>query len=425
MLPKKDKAKSVKMNSKRNKGGNETRKKGVPSKPAEIPVKKKVKKDLLEPENQNVKRMRPSGSDSERSQSMESITEITETQDTIPKGQVAPVIVSLRENNGKKLGKMAACLYLATEYGIKENLKFMPKGDILIPMKDKETQDKILDLKEIKGFPIVVSLPKSVEYPKKGIIKIGDILTKDELDEFEMEMQDSYGAIKVEHLLKKVNGDLIKTDSLVIHFSVKIPDRVMYGPMSFPVRAWVQKPRLCSKCQLHGHTEGFCKSRQIVCGKCATQGHKAEECSSEEIKCRNCKSTQHKSGDHRCEKYQEQIKINQISASQGTTWMEAKKTYLEAAKTGDKKVEFEKKENKESQNEIKITPEVVLTLFVEAIRIASQTKTDLEKTREIAVTLTKLYPEIEWTKKIIPGISSIRNDIPDHDVINRCDNAEQ
>lgn len=44
----------------------------------------------------------------------------------------------------------------------------------------------------------------------------------------------------------------------------------------------------CSRCQIYGHKERFCKAQEHTCGRCAVSGHKTSECKSELQKCATC-----------------------------------------------------------------------------------------------------------------------------------------
>ena len=55
-----------------------------------------------------------------------------------------------------------------------------------------------------------------------------------------------------------------------------LPDKVMLGYISYLVRAFVQNPVLCFRCNVYVHVAAVCKREILRCGKCAG-GHVTED----------------------------------------------------------------------------------------------------------------------------------------------------
>lgn len=54
----------------------------------------------------------------------------------------------------------------------------------------------------------------------------------------------------------------------------------------------------CSKCQMYGHPERHCRSKETTCGSCGVNGHRAEECKARVKCCATCKRFGKPSADH-------------------------------------------------------------------------------------------------------------------------------
>ena len=56
----------------------------------------------------------------------------------------------------------------------------------------------------------------------------------------------------------------------------------------------------CSKCQLYGHPEKYCRAKATTCGNCGEEGHRGTECKSVVSACATCKRFGRRgAGDHR------------------------------------------------------------------------------------------------------------------------------
>ena len=317
---------------------------------------------------------------------------------------IAPLIVKLKENEqGQKISKVTACLWLSRNYQVQEEMKIMARGDILVKVTNKIHFEDLKALDYINDYPIEVSLPKSLSQFKK-VVTLYENINPEEMDQIEIEWKNKYGISKIEKLLKKIEEDLVPTKSLVLYSNVPIPDRVTVGPLSFPARPWTSKPRRCTNCQLFGHIKDVCRTNTQTCGKCACRGHSAENCTESQIKCRNCQSTDHISGDKNCQKYKEIMEISKIVSKNKIPWKEAKMTYAEKTKTG-----LERQMPIDSTNQTNnslserahvetIEPaqiQKVLKLLIETIKIVSKPKVNgNEMIQEIKRAAETIFPGI-------------------------------
>lgn len=82
-------------------------------------------------------------------------------------------------------------------------------------------------------------------------------------------------------------------------------ERIFIGWQSVEVCDYVQVT-CCSKCQIYGHPEKYCKAKETTCGKCGSTGHRKEACTSNDTRCATChrfgrgQADSHTTASHAC-----------------------------------------------------------------------------------------------------------------------------
>ena len=98
-----------------------------------------------------------------------------------------------------------------------------------------------------------------------------------------------------------------------------LPDMVMLGYITYPVRAFVANPLRCFSCNVYGHVAAVCVCRREIprCGKCA-EGNGIEDCvvSVDKVVCVNCTSAD-VAGDQKCLVQEGQVEVARASSAEG------------------------------------------------------------------------------------------------------------
>ena len=103
-----------------------------------------------------------------------------------------------------------------------------------------------------------------------------------------------------------------------------LPDEVMSGYVSYPVRAFVPNPLRCFRCQAYGHIAAVCRREIPRCEKCAG-GHKTKKCVvSVEKLCVNCGGG-HLAGDQKSPVQESQVEVARVRVKQKMSYAEAVK----------------------------------------------------------------------------------------------------
>lgn len=118
-----------------------------------------------------------------------------------------------------------------------------------------------------------------------------------------------------------------KTDTLVLSFDRQsIPERILVGYLSVPVRIFVPDPLRCYRCHRFGHGAKSCRAEER-CGQCGQRGHSGE-CVAADKKCVNC-GEDHAAWNRKCKVYVREKEIASIRVTRGITFPEARKLYDE------------------------------------------------------------------------------------------------
>jgi len=154
--------------------------------------------------------------------------------------------------------------------------------------------------------------------PVRGII----FGMSDELSEADIAKE--IKASSVRRLTKWSDREKVKTGSVVVSFSDKLPESVYIGCLRFKVKPYIPQPIRCMKCQGFGHIAAHCK-RQVRCVRCG-KGHSVEECPVKDdlaqAVCVNCKG-QHSAAFKGCSKYQEVSKALKVSVVDKVSYRDA------------------------------------------------------------------------------------------------------
>lgn len=113
------------------------------------------------------------------------------------------------------------------------------------------------------------------------------------------------------------------TGLIIVTFGGKIlPEKIIAGYESYPVRPYIPRPMRCMKCQRFGHTQKKCRSTNPKCGKCAEE-HQTYECKSTIIKCTNCNGN-HLAKEKTCPKFILENEINALKHTKNISFQEAR-----------------------------------------------------------------------------------------------------
>ena len=167
-------------------------------------------------------------------------------------------------------------------------IKPLSSGLLLIEVDQKQTHDKMMQIRKVHDIPVSVS-PHSFMNSSKGTIFCDSIsrMTNEEIKE-ELKDQDVTDVYRIQ----KRDGEL--TPLYILTFSVPtLPKTVKLGYMNCRVRLYIPKPRRCFNCQGYGHGKNTC-THEPVCAKCAETG--SEHPSFDD--CRNDPKCYHCHGDH-------------------------------------------------------------------------------------------------------------------------------
>jgi len=92
----------------------------------------------------------------------------------------------------------------------------------------------------------------------------------------EYDIQSETKAEIAHRIVKFVDGQRTKTESVVLSYPDTLPDFVCIGFLRYRVKPYIPQPTRCNNCQGYGHIAAYCK-RQARCVRCG-KGHSLEEC---------------------------------------------------------------------------------------------------------------------------------------------------
>ncbi|XP_043262994.1 uncharacterized protein LOC122403508 [Colletes gigas] len=156
----------------------------------------------------------------------------------------------------------------------------------------------------------------------KGIVTHRD-LEWCTVEEIRAELADA-GVIDVKRLQTTKDGVRVDSNSYILTFdSPTLPDRIMAGYLSIPVRQYFPPPLRCFRCQRFGHTSMRCPNEEIC--KCGSKPHGETACQSPPC-CVNCHGP-HFPYSRSCQWQQEETNIQKIKVTEHLTYTQAKLKY--------------------------------------------------------------------------------------------------
>ena len=130
--------------------------------------------------------------------------------------------------------------------------------------------------------------------------------------------------VNVHRICRKVDGIFVPSTTLILTFDrPSLPDCIRCGFFNLRVRQYVPNPLCCFKCQRFGHTKEHCMS-QAICVSCGQKAH-SPLCQSSPhfIYC----DGPHGSNSHDCLKFQIEMEIQKIRATDKVSVLEARCHY--------------------------------------------------------------------------------------------------
>ena len=209
----------------------------------------------------------------------------------------------------------------------------------------KQQQEHVLNIQDIIGQQVIVSLPKSQQQaqatgPRQQLTSSSSVDTDTDNRiklnhgiifnvSYNINIEDivtQTGAYKARRLKKRdsVTKRLFDTESVVISFLEDTPQRVNIGFLSFKVNTYIPIPIRCSNCQRFNHPTKLCRSERKRCVKCG-EDHTFDDCpitEREHMKCVNCQE-HHSAAWTGCRIYQETKAALHVSAIQKMSYKDA------------------------------------------------------------------------------------------------------
>lgn len=205
------------------------------------------------------------------------------------------------------------------QVGEVESIKKLKDGSILVTVSNIKQSQKILELKKILDFEIIVEPHKTLNVCK-GVVSSRDLLNCSE-DEI-LDNLRNIGVIAVKRINSKKDGNLIPTPSIILTFrKSSLPDRIIAGYLSLRVRPYIPNPMRCFNCQRFGHISQNCQ-QPSVCPSCGKQSHPESECLPPPF-CPNCEGS-HSPRYKGCPTFKEEYQIQKVRVTEKLPYFVAK-----------------------------------------------------------------------------------------------------
>lgn len=242
-----------------------------------------------------------------------------------PKAVEERFLVLERTDDGQTLEKVSPFLIdksIRNCCGDVSSIKRIRDGKILIKVNNDKQASKIRNLKYlVPGINIVASDHATLN-SCRVVITCRDLLEmKDE--EILEEMREEK-VIKVERIMRKIDGVLTKTPSLILTISSPYrPEKIKVGFMLLPTRPHYPRPMRCFQCLKYGHLGRDCKADK-TCANCGDLFH-GEDCT-REAKCINCQKS-HKAVSPDCDVWKKETEIIRLRIDQNISYLDAKRIF--------------------------------------------------------------------------------------------------
>ena len=202
--------------------------------------------------------------------------------------------------------------------------KISPQNNrkILICTESKEESEKLMNLNVIGGSSVECKPHFSLNH-SKGIIYAPQLLEYT-IEKLEEELK-ADGVVKVERMMKKIEGVLVPQAGHILTFaSVKLPDVVSPAWWTYKVKQFIPRPRRCFYCQEFGHVLASCRRKQqgkdSVCVNCGKKEH--GPCQNQ-FNCIHCGGN-HPSSSKKCDVYIMEQEIQAVRVMERISFTEAR-----------------------------------------------------------------------------------------------------
>lgn len=197
--------------------------------------------------------------------------------------------------------------------------------------------------------------------------------------------------VDVKRLKYVKNEQKVDSLSVMIHFDAeKFPEKVYLGYLSYVVRPYIPPPIRCFKCQKFGHVAAVCNGKQR-CARCGGE-HEYRKCGhAVDPKCCNC-GENHSAGYGGCKVRKDAVKAQNISVSEGVSYVEALKRVQKNQKTSAGNAELVEKSStvdeqvnsrRVKDNTMLIDKMSFIAFMAEVVNCSAQTESRTERIRII------------------------------------------
>ena len=190
---------------------------------------------------------------------------------------------------------------------------FISQGMLRISCRNEVQQKTLLDLKNIDGHPVTVTLPWALTKSNKNdqVFKESKqkafkyVISGVSVDITDDEIKEAAKCMEVNRISKQDKNKLVKTETVILSFQSEqlLPGTIHFGMLKFKLRAYVPSPMRCKSCLGYGHTSKHC-THQPRCLHCGNTGHNYDACviKNEAARCANCGGG-HVASDKTCPKF--------------------------------------------------------------------------------------------------------------------------
>lgn len=161
---------------------------------------------------------------------------------------------------------------------------YVGSDKVIIFCADKKQQEKALALRKLGKLEVECSVPGTRNEVRGVIAGVPFSMTEEMLKS----CVQGGKVVKATRFSTMREGKKEPTRTVLLYFSDELlPERVLLGYVSYPVRPFVPAPLRCFKCQRLGHVASVCKGERRCC-RCG-ENHEYGQCGEGvEPKCCNC-----------------------------------------------------------------------------------------------------------------------------------------